>query len=546
MENEKEKNNNEQVEEKLSYVFTAEKAGMEGLDKEKIAEIIYEATKNSRIFKKNEEELKILKDEIDKINKDLINFHKQEILYNQVKKKADSRLEFLKSQIRFDKIWLHLDMDMFYAAVEIRDNPSLGKIPMCVGNKSMISTSNYIARKYGVRSAMPGFIAEKLCPNLKFVSGNFHKYHIESDKIMNVIMEYDDNYESMGLDEAYADLSKYCFEHNIKCEDDIIKLGKEIKKKIYDVTKLTCSIGIASNKTLAKICSDYNKPDGLFYLKFNQDSIVEFMKPMNIRKIPFIGNKTEKRLNYLNIFICEDLINRYVDLYYLDEESFDFYMKNCYGIGSYEHREIQDEKSISRSFTFKMNGDINYLRGILDNLTRRVLKDMERSKVNCKTVTVEVTNITEKKNSKGKTISKGYQSGILIFETAFDLLRELLEKGVQIRMLRVKVSGLIKYEDEDEKGKRITSYFDNLRNAYKIQQEEKNILMKNKDEKKLNQTVIKESSKNSKNNFTNNIKNNIKEKRKSKGKKKFSVPCADILKLLHNMKTNSKSINDIN
>ena len=535
MKNKKEKNNNEQTEEKLSYVFTAEKAGMEGLDKEKIAEIIYETTKDSRIFKKNEEELKILKEEMDKVNKDLLSFHKQEILYDQVKKKADSRLQFLKNQIRFDKIWLHLDMDMFYAAVEIRDNPSLANIPMCVGNKSMISTSNYIARKYGVRSAMPGFIAEKLCPNLKFVPGNYEKYRIESDKIMNVIFEYDDNYESMGLDEAYADLSKYCFENNIVGEDDIIKLGKEIKKKIYDVTKLTCSIGIAPNKTLAKICSDYNKPDGLYYLKFNQDSIIEFMKPMNIRKIPFIGNKTEKRLNALNIFVCEDLINRYVDLFYLDEESFDFYMKNCYGIGSYEHREIQDEKSISRSFTFKMNGDINYLRGILDNLTRRVLKNMERNKVNCKTVTVEVTNLTEKKTSKGKTINKGFQSGTLIFETAFDLLRDLLEKGVKIRMLRVKVSGLIKNDDEDEKGKRITSYFDNLREAYKKQQEEKKVLSEFKEEKKLNQTNIKQSL--NKNNCKTNIKKDIKEKSKTKEKKKLSVPCADIIKLLQNMKS---------
>ena len=258
---EKNGKNEEQLEEKLNYVFTAEKAGMEGLDKDKIAEIIYETTKNSRIFKKNEEDLKILKDEIDKINKELESFHKQEILYQQVKNKADSRLNFLKNQIRFDKIWMHLDMDMFYAAVEIRDDPSLANIPMCVGNKSMISTSNYIARKYGVRSAMPGFIAEKLCPNLKFVPGNFEKYHIESEKIMNVIMEYDENYESMGLDEAYVDLTNYCFENNIKTEEDIIKLGKEIKKKIFDSTKLTSSIGIAANKTLAKICSDYNKPE---------------------------------------------------------------------------------------------------------------------------------------------------------------------------------------------------------------------------------------------------------------------------------------------
>ena len=133
---EKNGKNEEQLEEKLNYVFTAEKAGMEGLDKDKIAEIIYETTKNSRIFKKNEEDLKLLKDEIDKINKELESFHKQEILYQQVKNKADSRLNFLKNQIRFDKIWMHLDMDMFYAAVEIRDDPSLANIPMCVGNKS--------------------------------------------------------------------------------------------------------------------------------------------------------------------------------------------------------------------------------------------------------------------------------------------------------------------------------------------------------------------------------------------------------------------------
>jgi DNA polymerase kappa len=525
---EKNGKNEEQLEEKLNYVFTAEKAGMEGLDKDKIAEIIYETTKNSRIFKKNEEDLKLLKDEIDKINKELESFHKQEILYQQVKNKADSRLNFLKNQIRFDKIWMHLDMDMFYAAVEIRDDPSLANIPMCVGNKSMISTSNYIARKYGVRSAMPGFIAEKLCPNLKFVPGNFEKYHIESEKIMNVIMEYDENYESMGLDEAYVDLTNYCFENNIKTEEDIIKLGKEIKKKIFDSTKLTSSIGIAANKTLAKICSDYNKPDGLYFLKFNQNAILEFMKPMNIRKIPFIGNKTEKRLNYLNIFKCEDLLNRYVDLYYLDEESFDFYMKNCYGIGSYKHRELQDEKSISRSHSFKMNGDITFLKGILENLTKRVLKNMERIKVNCKTITIEVINITEKKKSKGKTNSKGYQSGILIFDTAYDLLKEILNESLKIRMLRVKVSGLIKYEEENEKSKKVSSYFENLKDAYQKQIKERNVMNEIKDDKQLNLNKSK----------SNNItKNSLNDKKKSKGKKKLSVPCTDILKLLENMKS---------
>ncbi len=521
----------------MPSVYTGEKGGMKGINHEKIEKIIYETTKNSRIFKRREEDLAYLKQEVIALEKKLENFHKNEILYNQVTQLAKSRIEFLKEQRRFDKIWMHLDMDMFFAAVEIRDDPSLANIPIAVGGMAMISTSNYIARKYGVRSAMPGFIGLKLCPQLKFIEPHFHKYKEESHKIMEILEEYDPEIESMGLDEAYLDLTNYCKEKKIYSKEEIKELVINIKKKIFEKTKLTCSCGIACNKTLAKICSDYNKPDGFFFLDYEPKIIEEFIEKLSIRKIPFIGSKTESKLNLLNIYTCKDLMDRYVDLFYLGEESFDFYMKNCYGIGSYEHREIQDEKSISRSFSFKMNGDINYLRGILDNLTRRVLKNMERNKVNCKTVTVEVTNLTEKKTSKGKTINKGFQSGTLIFETAFDLLRDLLEKGVKIRMLRVKVSGLIKYEDEDEKGKRITSYFDNLKDAYKKQQEEKNVLMEIKEEKILN-------SKDINNNFKTNIKKDIKEKSKSKGKKKLSVPCADIFKLLQNMKTYSKSNNE--
>ena len=257
----------------MPSVYTAEKGGMEGIDHKKIEKIIYETTKNSRIFKKNEEDLNYLKQEVSALEKKLENFHKNEILYNQVKKLATSRIEFLKEQRRFDKIWVHLDMDMFFAAVEIRDNPSLKDIPMAVGSMSMISTSNYIARKYGVRSAMPGFIAMKLCPQLKLVDLHYHKYKEESIKIMAILEEYDNNIESMGLDEAYIDLTDYCKNKNIYSKEEIIEIVKEIKKKILDETKLTCSCGIACNKTLAKICSDYNKPNGLLYLDYETNAI---------------------------------------------------------------------------------------------------------------------------------------------------------------------------------------------------------------------------------------------------------------------------------
>ena len=168
--------------------------------------------------------MNFLKQEVTLIQKKLENFHKNDILYNQVKQLANARIEFLKEQRRFDKIWLHIDMDMFFAAVEIRDNPSLKNIPMAVGSMSMISTSNYIARKYGVRSAMPGFIAVKLCPQLKLVEPHFYRYKEESMKIMELLEEYDICIESMGLDEAYIDLTEYCKSNKIFTKEGIIEV----------------------------------------------------------------------------------------------------------------------------------------------------------------------------------------------------------------------------------------------------------------------------------------------------------------------------------
>ena len=357
----------------MPCVYTGEKGGMKGINHEKIEKIIYETTKNSRIFKKNEEDLASIKQEILSLEKKLENFHKNEILYNQVAQLAKSRIEFLKEQRRFDKIWMHLDMDMFFAAVEIRDDPSLANVPMAVGSMAMISTSNYIARKYGVRSAMPGFIALKLCPQLKLVDGHYYKYKEESHKIMEILEEYDPFIESMGLDEAYLDLTDYCKNNKIYSKDDIITLVNEIKKKIFEKTKLTCSVGIACNKRLAKICSDYNKPNGVFFLDFEPKVIEEFVEKLSIRKIPFIGSKTESRLNLLKIYTCKDLVDRQVDLFYINEDSFDFYMKNCFGIGSYEHSEYQEEKSISRSESFFMTGNKEQLFNTLDKLKEKII-----------------------------------------------------------------------------------------------------------------------------------------------------------------------------
>jgi len=197
----------------------------------------------------------------------------------------------MKSKIILDRKWMHIDMDMFYAAVEIRDNPSLIDKPVAVGNLSMVSTSNYVARKFGVRSAMPGFLAQKLCKDLIFVNHNFRKYEADSSKIMDILKNYDKNIESMGMDEAYLDLTEYCKNHYINEGKDLLELVNEIKNKIITATQLTSSIGIACNKMLAKICSDKNKPNGYFYLDNNIEIIEKFMSELSVRKNTFYRRK---------------------------------------------------------------------------------------------------------------------------------------------------------------------------------------------------------------------------------------------------------------
>lgn len=437
----------------MSFAFTSEKAGMTGLDRTQINNIILNATKDSRIYKKNEQVLQKIKQEGIEMNKRLEEFHNDKCYYFQIESIASAKLEQIKSERRFDKIWLHLDMDMYFAAIEIRDDPSLADKPIAIGNKSMISTSNYIARKYGVRSGMPGFLGLKLCPQLKLIQSNYHKYQIESEKIMNILNEYDDNIEVIGLDEAYIDLTEYCKERNIENNKEQLSLIiNEIKIKIYDQTKLSCSIGIACNKMLAKICSDYSKPNGFYYLDFNSKIIENFMKDLNIRKIPFIGEKSEQRLNNIGISKCKDLLDKYVDLYRLfDEDRFEFFMKSALGIGSSEHSAQQESKSISRGISFQISNDKTLLINTCKELAIKVFNDIQKENKppNAKTLSVQVIDYNEEKRIKCVTKQEGYydNENDIVNGSAL-ILEELLQINKWARMIRVKVSGFNRLNKE--------------------------------------------------------------------------------------------------
>jgi DNA polymerase-4 len=195
---------------------------------------------------------------------------------------------------------IHLDMDCFYAAVEMRERPELAGQPIAVGGGSrrgVVTTCNYEARKFGVHSAMPGFQAKERCPHLVFLPVRFDLYRVESAKIRRILRDYTPLVEPLSLDEAYLDvtgLDRYAWD-----------IAKEIRKRIFDETHLTSSAGIAPNKMLAKIASDWRKPNGQFAV--TPDQIGTFMRDLPVRKIWGIGPKSAEKFGKQGIRTCGDL-----------------------------------------------------------------------------------------------------------------------------------------------------------------------------------------------------------------------------------------------
>lgn len=199
---------------------------------------------------------------------------------------------------------IHVDMDCFYAAVEMRDDPSLHEIPIAIGGSSdrrgVISTCNYPARQFGVRSAMATAHALRLCPDLKVLKGRMDAYIAESKKIREIFTRYTTKIEPLSLDEAYLDVSECTL-----FAGSATLIAEDIRKTIKDELNLTASAGVAPIKFVAKIASDENKPDGLCVI--TPDKLDEFVRHLPLRKIPGVGKVTIEKLNRLGLFSCDDV-----------------------------------------------------------------------------------------------------------------------------------------------------------------------------------------------------------------------------------------------
>ncbi|XP_006820883.1 DNA polymerase kappa-like, partial [Saccoglossus kowalevskii] len=227
------------------------KAGMEGLDKEKINSIILQASKGSKFYENEQKKEQLLNNKIEQMKEQLGKLTEQEKSMALVE--VDKMVLELKAQRDLTRTIVHIDMDMFYAAVEMKDDPTLRDKPMAVGSMGMLSTSNYKARRFGVRAAMPGFIGKKLCPELILVKPNFVKYRAVSQEIQHIMGQYDPNFAAMSLDEAYLDLTEhlklrsslseesrtfyYRFKENQSCRD-----SRDINQMVVSKTGNTATV----------------------------------------------------------------------------------------------------------------------------------------------------------------------------------------------------------------------------------------------------------------------------------------------------------------
>lgn len=273
---------------------------------------------------------------------------------------------------------------------------------------------------------------------------------------MDILLDYDSEIESMGLDEAYLDITKYCNDNYITSESELISLVTEIKFKIFQETKLTCSIGISCNKMLAKICSDKNKPDGLFILlSKHKEEIIRFMKDINVRKIPFVGEKTEQKLNLLGWKTCNDISENMVDIFYiLHENQFEFLINASLGIGETEHEKNVSKinKSISCSETFKMTNDKIFIKTTFDRLAKKLYQSMLEDKVTGKNLGLEIKDKNDKVVSRTIALKKNYETENEIKNHGWNCLCQIIE-NTSIRLIRLKLSSLVSINPDEIKRK---------------------------------------------------------------------------------------------
>lgn len=343
---------------------------------------------------------------------------------------------------------IHIDMDAFYASVEQRDNPKLKGKPVIVGgspqSRGVVATCSYEARQYGVHSAMPAREAYKRCPYAVFVRPRFERYHNVSRQIREIFYRYTDLVEPLSLDEAFLDVTNN--KMNIKYATEI---AKRIKSDIYNETGLTASAGVSYNKFLAKLASDYKKPNGLTVL--TPENAQDFLDKLPINKFFGIGKVTARTLANLGINTGYDL--RQLDLYQLESvfksRGYSFY-QFARGIDFRPVEPYRERKSVGSETTLgcNLNIDDEDVVDILSEICEDVSQRLEYVKKIGKTITLKIKYDDFTQITRSISVERPIHNHEDIRVNVYNLLKNVVDNGKQIRLLGVTVSNLIDLKEE--------------------------------------------------------------------------------------------------
>ncbi len=344
----------------------------------------------------------------------------------------------MSSELPIRKI-IHIDMDAFYASVAQMDNPELKGKPIAVGgggSRGVISAASYEARQFGVKSAMSGSLARKLCPELIFVRTDFERYTEISKKVRRIFFDYTDLVEPLSLDEAYLDVTE-----NKKGNPSASLIAQEIRQRIFNEVGLTASAGISINKFIAKVASDYNKPNG--QKTVNPEEVLRFLEDMDIRKFYGIGKVTAEKMYQKGIFTGKDLKRKSLD--YLDEhfgKSGRSYYHIVRGIHNSEVKPNRIRKSLAaeRTFSENLSSEVFMLEK-LEHIAEEVAKRLSKSKIAGKTITLKIKYSDFTMQTRSRTLAYYISDKSLILETAKTLLyQEKMSNSV--RLLGISLSNL--------------------------------------------------------------------------------------------------------
>jgi DNA polymerase-4 len=341
---------------------------------------------------------------------------------------------------------IHIDMDAFYASVEQRDNEALRGKPIAVGYpeaRGVVSTASYEARRFGVRSAMPSLTAKNKCPGLIFVPPRFDAYHEVSQQIREIFLEYTDWVEPLSLDEAFLDVTV-----NHKNNPSATLIAGEIRQKIFEKTRLTASAGVSYNKFLAKIASDYRKPNGIFVIPPAEAE--RFIENLKIEQFFGVGKVTARKMHENRIFTGYDLKQRseseLVRLF--GKAGHDFFL-NARGIDERAVEPNRITKSISSETTFLQDkGNRILLTVELYHLAKEVMERVKEEEFYGKTITIKVKYADFKQITRSKTLPERITDFRQFWPAARQIMKEI---DLSLRSVRLLGFGIGNAGEEPER-----------------------------------------------------------------------------------------------